>query len=114
MSVRVDSFLSMLARGQDSALLRFSLGNEYLAAGDPVEAALHLQSAVDQDRNYSAAWKLLGKAHAEARDNENAIAAYTQGVEIAEENGVVLSFPSAVSLIEEELERMDAKYDLAS
>ena len=36
------SFERMLAAGRDGALLRFSLGNEYLKAGDAGRAAPHL------------------------------------------------------------------------
>lgn len=57
---RIDALLRMLDRGQDSALLRFSLGNEYRAAGRHDEAITHLQQAVRLDPGYSAAWKLLG------------------------------------------------------
>ena len=53
---------AMLASGQDSALLRFSLGSEYLQAGDPIRAQRHLQAAVGQKPDYSAAWKLLGNS----------------------------------------------------
>ena len=56
----------MLAAGKDGALLRFSLGNEYLKAGAAARAAEHLQRAVALDAGYTAAWKLLGKALAAA------------------------------------------------
>ena len=49
MSDRIKPLLAMLERGQDSALLRFSLGNEYFASGDAGEAALHLSKAVELD-----------------------------------------------------------------
>ena len=84
---RIDTLLAMLERGQDSALLRFSLGNEYCAAGRFEEAAGHLRRAVRLDRNYSAAWKLLGRALANLERDEEAIAAYREGIAIAEQNG---------------------------
>jgi uncharacterized protein HemY len=56
----------MLERGQDSPLLRFSLGQECLKSGDLVTAIDHLRQAVDQNPRYSAAWKALGDAHARA------------------------------------------------
>lgn len=87
MSGRIDAFLAMLERGQDSALLRFSLGNEYLAADEPAEAAIHLQRAVEQDGGYSAAWKLLGKALAAAGDAAEAAAAWREGIAAAETQG---------------------------
>lgn len=77
----------MLQRGQDSAVLRFSLGNEYLGQNEYALAAEHLRRAVELDRNYSAAWKLLGKAHTKQNDIAAAIADYRQGIEIAEARG---------------------------
>lgn len=87
MSARIDAFLKMLERGQDSALLRFSLGNEYLGDGQPGAAADHLQHAVDLDPDYSAAWKLLGRALVDDARDDEARNAYRSGIEIAERNG---------------------------
>ena len=84
---RINALLAMLDRGQDSALLRYSLGNEYLSMENFEEAALHLQSAVGLDRNYSAAWKQLGRALAQLNRDGEAIAAYREGIDIAEKNG---------------------------
>lgn len=83
----IADFVKMLAAGRDNALLRFSLGNEYLKAGQPVEAAAHLRRAVEQDPKYSAAWKLLGRALTEAEAWDEALAAYREGVAVAEARG---------------------------
>ena len=83
----IDNFERMLSNGQDNALLRYSLGNEYLKSGDAVAAVRHLQRAVEHDRDYSAAWKLLGKAHTEAGDAAAAMQAYRTGVDVAERKG---------------------------
>ncbi len=83
----IESFEKMLAQGKDNPLLRFSLGNEYLKAGLVDQAALHLRAAVAQDSNYSAAWKLLGKALAEAHDEAGARGAYGNGIAAANANG---------------------------
>ena len=80
-------FEALLASGKDSALLRFGLGSHYLKAGDPVRAAGHLRAAVGQDRDYSAAWKLLGKALDESGERAAAIAAYRDGIEAAGRRG---------------------------
>ncbi len=45
----IDNLQSMLTRGQDSALLRYGLANEYLKAGESAPAAEHLAAAVRQD-----------------------------------------------------------------
>ena len=83
----VARFEQMLASGKETALLRFSLGNEYLKRGDAHRAADHLAHAVALDPNYSAAWKLLGKALADADRKVDALAAYRQGITVAETKG---------------------------
>jgi Tfp pilus assembly protein PilF len=80
-------FEKMLAAGRDNALLRFSLGNEYLKQGDPINAAKHLRRAVEHDPKYSAAWKLLGKALADAEALNEALTVYLQGIAVAEARG---------------------------
>ena len=85
----IENFEAMLAAGRDNALLRYSLGNEYLKQGEAAKAAEHLARAVEHDPKYSAAWKLLGRALAEARRLDEALAAYRQGVAVAEARGDV-------------------------
>lgn len=87
MNPRIESLEKMLDGPRDGALLRFSLGNEYLKAGDPAAAGKCFQAAVDRDPNYSAAWKALGKALNEAGDAAGAVAAYEQGIAVAEARG---------------------------
>ncbi|MBS1185015.1 MAG: hypothetical protein H6R09_616 [Proteobacteria bacterium] len=77
----------MLSAGRDNALLRYSLGNEYLKQGDAAQAAEHLRRAVEHDPKYSAAWKLLGKALADSNALTDALAAYQQGITVAEARG---------------------------
>ena len=81
------SFEKMLAAGKDGALLRYSLGNEYLKAGDAAQAAAHLARAVALDPRYTAAWKLYGKALAAAGQSADALAAYRAGIAVAQERG---------------------------
>jgi Tfp pilus assembly protein PilF len=77
----------LLAAGKETALLRFSLGNEHLKAGDARSAAAHLRRALELDPGYSAAWKLLGKALSESGLHAEALAAYRQGIEVAQARG---------------------------
>lgn len=77
----------MLASGTDNPLLRFGLGKGYLDAGRPGDAAVHLQRCVEQDPHYSAAWKLLGKAHQAGGDPTAARAAWEQGLAAAQRRG---------------------------
>ncbi len=60
--MNIEALECMLAAGKDGALLRFGLGKGWLDAGNPVRAATHLGRCVVLDPQYSAAWKLLGKA----------------------------------------------------
>lgn len=83
----IADFEVMLAQGRDNALLRFSLGNEYLKAGDAANAAEHLRRAVEHDPKYSAAWKLLGKSLTDLDAWPDALAAYRQGIAVAEARG---------------------------
>ncbi len=81
------NFERMLAAGNDSALLRYSIGNELLKAGDAAGACVHFASAVAQDPAYTAAWKLYGKALAAAGRSDDALAAFRQGIEVAKARG---------------------------
>ena len=83
----VERFEAMLASGRDDALLRFSLGMQYLQSGDAARAAEHLKRAVAHDADYSAAWKLLGKALAQSGDAAGAAAAYRDGIAAAGRRG---------------------------
>ena len=87
MTPAIENFEKMLASGKDNALLRFSLGNAYLGAGEATRAVPHLQRAVEHDPKYSAAWKLLGRALNESGDARAALEAYRKGIEIAQAKG---------------------------
>ncbi len=81
------NFEKMLAAGKDGALLRYSLGNEYLKLREWPRAALHLQRAVELDAGYTAAWKALGRALVEAGRPAAALAAYRAGIAVAHRRG---------------------------
>ena len=81
------SFERMLASGKDGALLRYSLGNEYLKVKSVPEAMTHLARAVELDPRYTAAWKLLARSQEMAELHEAALASYRRGIEVAREKG---------------------------
>ncbi|MEO6566533.1 MAG: tetratricopeptide repeat protein [Casimicrobiaceae bacterium] len=83
----ITNFERMLAAGKDGALLRYSLGNEYLKSADPARAVPHLQQAVIHDPGYTAAWKLLGRALADTGDATGALEAYRSGIAVAQRKG---------------------------
>jgi Tfp pilus assembly protein PilF len=78
---------SLLKKEQDNALIRYSLGNEYLRAKKFSEAIKHLHKAVEFDPDYSAAWKLYGKALAANNQINEAIKAYEKGITVAGKKG---------------------------
>ena len=77
----------MLAQGDDNATMRFALGSAYLNAGSWDKAVGHLSVAVNLDPDYSAAWKLLGKAQTEAGLPAAAMENYRRGIEVATRRG---------------------------
>jgi Tfp pilus assembly protein PilF len=83
----LERFEQLLASGKDNALLRFSLGMQYLQRGEAARAVEHLRAAVTHDAAYSAAWKLLGKALAQGGEAEAAMDAYRRGIAAAEQKG---------------------------
>jgi tetratricopeptide (TPR) repeat protein len=77
----------MIAKGQDSAMLRLTLARLLSQAEQWDKAATHLLSALEQDPNYSAAWKALGQAHLSMGQNDAALSDWQQGIEAARANG---------------------------
>ena len=86
-SAVIANLQKLIGTPRDGALLRFSLGNEYLKAGDAHNARLQLSEAVARDPAYSAAWKLLGKALAEIGQPQAALDTYRRGIAVAENQG---------------------------
>jgi Tfp pilus assembly protein PilF len=83
----VHNLEALLSLGKDSAMLRFSLGSEYLKLKETWVAVYQLRRALEMDPNYSAAWKLLGKALTDAGALSDALDAYRRGIEVAERRG---------------------------
>jgi len=77
----------LLGTPRDGALLRYSLGAEYLKAGERERGIAELREAVARDPRYSAAWKALGHALAGAGREDEALAAWMQGIEAARVKG---------------------------
>ena len=77
----------LLGGPRDGALLRYSIGSEWLKIGQPAKAIDYLRSATERDPAYSAAWKLLGKSLAENGQFLAALDAYEQGTRVAEAKG---------------------------
>ena len=81
------NFEAMLAKGHDSAMLRYSLGNACMAEQAYETAIEHLNKAVELDPKYSAAWKILGKCYEAEGLHQQAIDSWDAGITVAEEKG---------------------------
>lgn len=83
----INALESMLKNGRDSAMLRLSLAGGLQQNGDLTAALAHLQSAVEQDPNYTAAWKALGKLQLQLEDKAAARQAWQKGIAVALQRG---------------------------
>lgn len=83
----ISSLEKLIGTPRDGALLRYSLGREYLKAGELERALGALREAVTRDPDYSAAWKQLGRALADAGRDAVALAAWKSGIEAAKRKG---------------------------
>ena len=86
-SAALRNFERMLAAGKDSALLRYSIGNEHAKAGDWAAAVDALAHAVALDPTYTAAWKLYAKALEQAGQPAKALETYRRGIIVARQKG---------------------------
>ena len=83
----VENLEAMLAAGTDNVQLRFGLATACFREGRFDAAKTHARVAVEHDPDYSAAWRLLGRALVELGDNTAAAVAFEKGIEVAEQHG---------------------------
>lgn len=77
----------LLAGGKDDAMLRFGLGSAYFNEKDYEKAIPHLQACLTHDPEYTAAFKLLGKALFKTGNNAEARTVFETGLPVAIEKG---------------------------
>lgn len=83
----VERLRAQIGGVRDGALLRFSIGNALLGDGAYADAAASFREALLFDADYSAAWKLLGKALIAVDDTEGAADAWRNGITTATRRG---------------------------
>ena len=86
-STAIASLEKLLGTPRDGALLRYSLGIEYLKIESADKAAGYLREAVARDPGYSAAWRALGKALEAAAQPAEALESYRSGIAAAQKKG---------------------------
>ena len=81
------SLEKLLHGPRDNALLRHAIGLLHLEAGAADCAAPFFADAVARDPDFSAGWKMLGKARQQLGDMTAARVAYQRGIDVAEKRG---------------------------
>ena len=87
MSLALRNLEKMLNSNQESKLLHYCLGEEYLKQARFESAEKHLRQALHMDNRYCPAWKLLGKTLDTAGKHNEAVVAYEQGIQVAKTQG---------------------------
>ena len=77
----------LLDSPRDGALLRYSLGTEYLKLENMEKAIAFFRDAVARDADYSAAWRALGKTLETSGNSGGALDAYRMGIAAAQKRG---------------------------
>jgi predicted Zn-dependent protease len=86
-AARSDMFRKLLERDPKNAMVLYSLGSELFKEGRHEEARVHLQRAVENKPDYSVAYRMLGRAYYELREDTEARDVFLKGKEVATENG---------------------------
>lgn len=86
---QIDTFENMLKNGHDSEMLRYTLGGAYFKEQKYEMAIEHLRHATTLKEDYSAAWRLLGRALAANDQVDEAREAFNEGERVASANGDV-------------------------
>lgn len=86
-SSRIEQFQKMANDDPSNVLAHFSLGREYLAAGQYPQAIQSLERALALDANLSKAYQFLGDALLRQGEKDRAIERLTAGVVKADERG---------------------------
>ena len=84
---RADMFRKLLYKDPDNPMILCSLGIELFKEGRYPEAREHLRRAIENKPDYSVAYRMLGRAHFELRENGEARRVFARGREVAQENG---------------------------
>jgi tetratricopeptide (TPR) repeat protein len=86
-TLNIASLEKMIADGHDSAMLRLTLARLFSQEEQWLKAANHLQSALEQNPLYTAAWKALGQVQLAMGQHDAALETWQKGIGIANANG---------------------------
>ena len=106
---QISQFEAMLARGQDSEMLRYTLGNAYFKEKQFDKAVEHLREAVRLKPDYSVAWRLLGRSLTDSDQLQEAVDAFDEGLLIAQKNGDMQALKEIQVFRKRALKQIDAQ-----
>lgn len=86
-SSRADMFRKLLERDPNNPMILYSLGNELFKEQEYPEATEYLSLAVRNKPDYSVAYRTLGRALYELREDPEARRVFAKGREVARGNG---------------------------
>ncbi len=84
---RAEMFRKLLEKDPENPMILYSLGNELFKEGEYARARDHLRRAIAYKPDYSVAYRTLGRAHYELREDAKAREVFTKGREVAAQNG---------------------------
>ncbi len=84
---RIDIFAEMVKQQPDDAMIWYGLGSEYVKVERWDDAAGALRNVLRINPDYTAAYQMLGTALLNAGRKEEAVSAWTQGIEVARRTG---------------------------
>lgn len=85
--MEIASLEKMISSGRDSPMLRLALARLLARGGKVPEAIRHLEAAVEQDPEYTAAWKELGRLCQAGGNPAAAVSAWQKGIVVARAKG---------------------------
>ena len=87
MDSRAVMFRKLLVRDPENPMVLYSLGSELFKEKDFAGARDYLARAVENKPDYSVAYRMLGRALYELREDEEAFRVFAEGREVAQRNG---------------------------
>src|SRR5690348_13559233 len=98
---RIEQFQKMSNDDPTNEVAHFSLGREYLAAGQNAQALASLTRCLELNPNISKAYQLASQALLGLNRREDAIARLTEGVKRADERGEMMPRNEMVTQLKE-------------
>jgi len=98
---RIEQFRKMAEADPNNEIGHFSLGREYLAAGQYEAAVQSLRRVIQLNPNISKAYQMIGQALLKLNQKDEAVKVLTDGVKTADARGEVLPRNEMIQLLKD-------------